>query len=310
MASTLPTFFLAGVPRAGTTSLHAYLAQHPQVFMSPVKEPHFFAAADLLARPDVVRSRAHDRAVLRAYLNGPQTRPVGPYVLEWEDYLMLFRNVRDETAIGEASVDYFVLPSAAPAIRSKLPEARLMFMLRDPAERLFSWYLMNLRRYPRTTFRAWLRTAMNPSDASWRAVDCGRYATHFERFCSIFPRDQMRIYLYEWYRADAGAVLRDMFEFIGVNPDRRIDVSRWHHETRVPRFPVLHWLRERVFGAAPMTAWLPAGAARALHQLYNHRREDLVMDPADRRTVVEYYRDEIVRTGDFIGRDLSAWLRA
>jgi hypothetical protein len=310
MASTLPTFFLAGVPRAGTTSLNLYLAQHPQVFMSPVKEPHFFAAADLLARPDVLRSREHDRAVLRAYLNGPRTRSIGPHVLDWDDYLALFGNVRDESAIGEASVGYFCLPSAAPAIRSKLPDARLMFVLRDPAERLFSWYLMSLRRHPRMPFRTWFRTAMHPGDAIWPAVEVGRYATHLERFCAIFPREHMRIYLYEGYRADAGAVLRDMFEFIGVNPDHSIDFSRRHNEPRVPRFPLLHRLRERVFGDAPIARWLPGRARRALQQLYNRGREDLVMDPEDRRMVVDYYRDEIVRAGDLIGRDLSAWLLA
>jgi hypothetical protein len=278
--------------------------------MSPVKEPHFFAAADLLAGPEILRSRERDRAVLRAYLNGPRTRPVGPYVLEWDDYLTLFRDVRDETAIGEASVGYIALPSAAHAIRAKLPDARLIFMLRDPAERLFSWYLMNLRRYLRTPFREWLRAAMNQDAPSWLAVETGRYATHLERFYALFPRDHVRIYLYEAFRADARAVLRDMFEFIDVNPDHPIDISRRHHETRVPRFPVLHALRERVFGAAPVTPSLPAWAGRALHRVYDRRREDLVMDPADRRAVVDYYRDEIAHTGDLIGRDLSAWLRA
>lgn len=278
--------------------------------MSPVKEPHFFAAADLLARPEVLRSRERDRAVLRAYLNGPRTRPVGPYVLEWDEYVTLFREVRDETAIGESSVDYIVLPSAARAIQSKLPDARLMFMLRDPAERLFSWYLMNLRRYPRTPFREWLRAAMNQDGPSWQAVETGCYATHLERFYALFPRDQVRVYLYEAYRADAAAVLRDMFAFIDVDPAHSIDVSRRHHETRVPRSPMLHSLRERILGATPMTASLPAWAGRALSRLYNRRRETLVMDPDDRRAVVEHYRDQIVRTGDLIGRDLTAWLRA
>ena len=300
-----PTFFLAGVPKAGTTSLYFYLAQHPQVFMSPIKEPNFFAAADMLARPGVLRSLERDRSALRAYLNGPRTRPAWHDVFEWDDYLTLFRNARGETAIGEASVNYFFQPSAAPAIRAKLPEARLLFMLRDPAERLFSWYLMNLRRYPGTTFRAWFRAARNPGDA----VNSGRYATHLARFCAIFPRDQMRMYLYDAFRADARGVLRDMFEFIGVNPDSLIDMSRRHNEARVPRFPVLHRLRQRIFGYTPVARWLPAWMRGALTQLYTRRAGDLVMDPADRRMVIDYYRDEIERTAALIGRDLSAWLR-
>jgi hypothetical protein len=274
--------------------------------MSRIKEPNYFAAADMLTRPEVRRSREHNRAVLRAFLEGSETGPGGPYVLDWDDYLMLFGNVRDETAIGEASVDYFYLPSAAPAIHATLPDARLMFMLRDPVDRLFSWYLFNLRHHPNTTFRAWVRAAMNPESASWRALDCGRYAVHLERFYSVFPRDHIRVYLYEGFCADAGAVLRDMFGFIGVHTDQPIDFSL-RYEPRVPRFPRLQQLRQRVFGDATLAPWLPGWARRTIRRVY-HRR--FRCDPADRRLLVDYYRDEIIHTSDLIGCDLSAWLRA
>lgn len=69
----LPNFILAGAPTCGTTSLHHYLHQHPQVFMSPVKEPTFFAASDMLSRDDFLRVIKRDRGALQAYLNGPQT---------------------------------------------------------------------------------------------------------------------------------------------------------------------------------------------------------------------------------------------
>jgi len=311
-ALKLPNFFVAGAPTSGTTSLHHYLRQHPQVYMSSIKEPTFFAAADIRVREDLLPIIERDRAALRAYLKGPQLRPVRYWVTEWDDYVELFRNVRDQIAIGEASASYIWFPSAAPAIRSRLPGARLIFLLRDPAERLFSAYLATLGRDPRVTFRAWVLKAMNDRGQAVHhpvPLDGGLYATHLQRFFDRFPPDQVRVYLYEAFRADAAAVLRDILAFLGVDPDQPIDVSRRHNETMVPRFPALDRLRRRILGNASLTWWLPAPAGRALRELYHRRKRAFPMDPDDRRMVIDYYRDEILRAADLIGRDLSAWLR-
>jgi hypothetical protein len=315
MAQHVPNFFIAGAPKAGTTSLYLYLAQHPQVYMSPIKEPTFFGATDLLAGAygdGIVRRAARDRIALRAHLERSPTTAGSIrdvlWVFEWEDYLELFRNVRDETAIGEASTGYFWLPTAADTIRSTVPGARLIFMLRDPAERVFSSYLVRFWRDPLPSFRSWFHAAQHERDLGWSAVEAGRYATHLQRYAEVFPREQLRIYLHEDYRADARAVLRDACVFLGVDPDHPIDVSRRHNETVVPRFPRLHTLRRRLFGSAFAPRWIPDGARRALWRLYYRQRGDLAMDPADRRMVIDYYRDEIVRTADFLGRDLAGWL--
>jgi hypothetical protein len=309
-ALKLPNFFIAGVPKAGTTSLHQYLRQHPQIYMNPIKEPTFFGTVDLQSRGDFVATVERERAGLRAYLDGPQVRPAQFWVTRWEDYLELFRNVGEQQiAIGDASVSYFWLPSAASAIRSKLPGARLIFVLRDPADRLFSWYLMTLWRNPGMTFRAWLLKQMNDGDDHGPAVNGGRFGTHLERFFERFPEDQVRVYLYELLHADIRAVLRDMFAFLGVDPAQPIDVSRRHNETAVLRFPSVDRLRRRILGNGPLTRWLPASAGCALREIYRRPRRSFSMNSDDRRMVIDYYRDEILRTADLIGRDLSAWLR-
>jgi hypothetical protein len=307
----LPNFFLAGVAKSGTTALHSYLSQHPQVFMSPIKEPWFFGTADLLAPPygdDVRNALKCDRAWLQDYLEGPQEPDVWRYVMAWEDYVRLFRNARDEPVVGDASTGYFWLPSAAAAIRDKIPDARFAFMLRDPADRLFTLYLLNLWREPGISFRAWFHGILEAPHLFPSIVGAGRYATHLERWGKIWPRERMRIYLYDDYRTDPRAVLRDLLGFLEVQADYPIDLSRRHNETTVPRFRYLHALRRRVFaGAAPR--WIPEAARRALHRLYRRRRDEMAMDATDRRMVVDYYRNEIERTAALIGRDLSAWLR-
>lgn len=315
-ASKVPNFIIAGAPTSGTTSLYHYLRQHPQVFMCPIKEPTYFAAADILARKDLLPMLERQRPALQAYLAGGNQRRHQLLVTRWDDYVSLFQNVRDHVAIGEASVSYLLFPSAARAIRSTLPGVRLIFLLRDPTERLYSAYLKALRSDPDFTFRSWVLKEMKLSGDRRLEVhrfpiplDGGLYATQLGRFLDVFPRDQVRIYLYESYRAEPRAVLRDILVFLGVDPNHPLDTSRRHNETLVPRFPAITRLRRRFLGNLPLIAWLPAPAGNALRKLYLRTKGGFAIDPNDRRMVIDYYRDEIRRTEDLIGRDLSAWLR-
>src|SRR4249919_676933 len=99
-AIRVPNFFLAGAPKAGTTSLYHYLDQHPEIYMSPIKEPCYFSDeiryenfSDEIRRP----------STLDAYLAGPmiEKRFGGP-VTRWHDYLRLFHRAQGKTAVGEA----------------------------------------------------------------------------------------------------------------------------------------------------------------------------------------------------------------
>jgi hypothetical protein len=312
-AARLPNFFLAGVPRAGTTSFYAYLGQHPDVYVSPVKEPGFFGAADLEAGrygPAVLRHVARDRATLRPYLEGTPLTGPQPLVLDRELYGELFSKARDERAVGEGTQSYFSLPGAARAIRATVPEARLLFILRDPAERLYSQHLAALWHDPGRSFRERFQAAIATPAGSGAAalVDEGRFATNLERFFALFPRERIRIYLYEDYRADPRAVLRDAFAFLGVDPDFAVDLSRRENETLTPRRAWVHALRLRLWGNRPLSL-LPRWARRALARGYRRPGSDVTMEPADRRLVIDYYAEEIARTARLIGRDLTAWLR-
>jgi hypothetical protein len=110
--SRLPNFFIVGAPKAGTTSLYHYLDQHPQVYMSTIKEPNFFAAEirEENFDPKLRRGIARETRGLRKFLSGPMhEKRFGGIVADWEDYLHLFANANNESALGEASVCYFVV---------------------------------------------------------------------------------------------------------------------------------------------------------------------------------------------------------
>lgn len=140
----LPNFFIVGAPKAGTTSLDAYLDQHPQIYMSPMKEPCFFAdefREENFSEEERPRIDREMRA-LDAYLHGPMTqKKLGGLVSDWDDYVKLFRGVSDEIAIGEATPLYLWSPTAARNIARRLPHAKIVMILRNPIDRAFSQYL-------------------------------------------------------------------------------------------------------------------------------------------------------------------------
>ena len=118
MMEKWPNFFIVGVPKGGTTSLHEYLNDVPGIFMSKIKEPYFFS-------PIMI----------------PDKLPFRP-VRDKKKYIALFKNAKDEKIIGESSTLYFFDPEAPNLIHKKIPHARILISLRDPIERLFSHYLL------------------------------------------------------------------------------------------------------------------------------------------------------------------------
>jgi sulfotransferase family protein len=304
-------FFVAGVPKAGTTALCRFLGQHPQIFMCPIKEPTFFAARELRVFEPKARSTIEAKAAaVERWLAGETPHaPEHGFALEWRHYEALFRGVRDQRAIGEGSVSYWWAPGAPRAIQEKFPDARFVLMLRNPADRLFSQYLATRWTSPLRTFGDVIALGLERRDGWGTVLDVGRYAAHLERFFAHFSREQFSIHLYEDFCMNPQEVCRAILAFLGVDPDHPIDVSRRVNEPSLPRSPLLHAALLSVGGRRGLSRWLPQRWRDPLRRVYRGQRSREVMSSADRRVLVELYRDEIRKTAELIDRDLSAWLR-
>ena len=121
---TEPNFFIVGAPKAGTTSLYKYLESHPDIFMSALKETNYFSFTEIEEQKLYYREKG---------------------VSDWNSYLSLFENASGKKAIGEASVSYLFYPKTARAIKEKFSDARIIIMLRNPAERALSHYFMDYK---------------------------------------------------------------------------------------------------------------------------------------------------------------------
>ncbi len=307
-----PNFFVVGAGKTGTTSLHGYLNQHPEIYMSPVKEPCFFADE---IRGETISSgfRSHLRRqtrLLDKVLNdGEPVKPLGWITQNWDDYLRLFRNVHGETAIGESSAAYLWSPTAAANIHARFPNARIVMILRDPAERAFSQYLHQVAAgLTRDRFRDHIERSMRDPHEHlsiyYPFLEAGLYAEQVERFLALFQRERMRIYWYEEAWRNPPGLLRNLFEFLEVNPAFEPDTTRKSLQRRRPRFASAHYYLKKF----NLTALIPTSMRAPLKSVAFVSGSAIKIDPADRKFLIHYYAADIQRLSKILDRDLSRWL--
>lgn len=311
-----PNFFIVGAPKAGTTSLYHYLRQHPEIYMSPLKEPNYFASE---IRPENFGAEfqewvQRETRELREYLCRPVLEQrFGGIVADWKDYLKLFEAVTAEKAIGEASVCYLWSRTAARNIFSAVPGAKLLMILRNPADRAFSQYLHAVTNgWVRESFRARIDVALGrgrePFGILNPFLEFGLYYEQVKRYLEFFPAANLRIYLFEDYQKQPGSVLADIFCFLDVDPSFEPNISQRHLEPRIPRSVKLaYWLKR--YGIWEGVRKISPPAVRsAFRTVAFRKRESVLMDAEARKLLTVYYQDDVRQLSDLLCRDLNAWL--
>ncbi|MBA2254721.1 MAG: sulfotransferase [Chloroflexi bacterium] len=220
-----PNLFIVGAPKCGSGSLWRYLAGHPQVFMSPLKEPNHFGS-------DVRTERT---------------------VNERADYLALFREAGDAPIVGEASVRYLRSRDAAAEIAVFDPAARIIVMVREPVAQMRSLHNHFTGRgiedlefevaveAGTERFRGRVTGApLNPDFLDYRRA--ARYAEQLERYRAVFPPAQIHVIVQEEFARDTPAVFRDLLGFLGIDDTYQPSFER-HNVARRARSPrLMRWL--------------------------------------------------------------------
>lgn len=312
----LPNFFIVGAPKAGTDDLYYQLDQHPQIYVSPLKEPCFFSSeirAELFDESLQTGIRAAAES-LRDYLDGGATdKRFGGIITRLEDYERLFLRVGSESAIGEGSVCYLWSSSAASNIAANVPDARIIIVLMDPAERAYHQYLKSLSDGNVThSFRTHLDLALRAQRQTLNLyhpfLDFGCYAEQVRRYTEHFPAEQIHISLYEDRLADPAGWFRRILQFLGVDDSfvpRAVDIPSRPRLVRLKFFETsgLRQARARFGKLVPA-----AGKSKIRHLLYKGEHE-LKLLPEDRAVLVRYYQNDILELQRILRRDLSTWLQ-
>jgi hypothetical protein len=310
--SKSPNFFLVGAPKAGTTSLYYTLAQHPGIYVSAIKEPCYFSDEIKPERLSSSLRRQHERDSkrLQEYLAEPtlQTR-FGGVVRDWDDYLRLFANARDEAAIGEGSVIYLWSQSASENIARQVPGAKIIIVLREPGERAFSQYLHGVGVGAISwSFREHIHRNLKDRSGEicvhYPFLELGLYSAQVERYLDRFR--QVFIGLYDDYRRDGPGFIRQILQFLDVDPDVLLPTDRRDLEAQVPRYPAIGLLRR--WGIWGRAAHLSPRSLRPIFRRILSRARP-TMEPPDRRLLTDFYREDVRKLAGLIGRDLSDWTR-
>lgn len=294
----MPNFLIIGAAKSGTTALYHYMKQHPQIYMSPLKETEFFA---------------FEGEKLDFY--GPGDMPRHS-ITKLEDYQAQFQNVSNEIAIGEASPAYLYISAASDRIQQHIPDAKLIVILRDPVERAYSQFLMFIRDGRETTFDFATALQLEETRASknwawgWRYIDLGFYHLQLKRYFDKFDPGQIKVYLYEDLSKNPISVLQDVFCFLGVDETFVPDISVRHNISGMPKNKIIH-----SFLARPnliKTALRPLLPTSLRKQLAKDLRDKNFSKPTlsseMRSQLIDIFREDILQLQDLIQRDLSAWL--
>lgn len=300
---TLPNFLIIGAGRTGTTSLYNYLKQHPQIYMSPVKEPRFFAYEN-------------EHPVFNGPVGGVTLKE---YSTNLQAYESLFSDVAGETAIGEASVDYFYIPESAERIKRHIPDAKLILILRQPVERAYSqfWARVAIGIEPLTDFSEAMRAEEERIQNNWppqyHYKSKSFYSSALKRFYQTFDRHQIRVYMHEEYNKNPLAVLQDIFEFLEVDNTFEPDLSRRYNLPRgiakMGSFRTI--LKKSGFVKTAFKAFLPEKTQDYLRTTLAPKsfapRPSL--EPETRKEFTQGYVKDILELQDLLGKDLSTWLK-
>lgn len=306
---TMPNFLILGTMKAGTTSLYHYLRQHPQIYMSPVKSPDFFAIEGRrwsFKGPGRLTSRPWSEV----------EHPRKPSNIA--DYRALFRNVSDEIAVGEASPCYLYRPEAPSRIKHYIPEAKLIAGLRNPVDRAYSAFChaRKLGFEPLEDFTQALQAEEQRAENGWEWIynykGFGFYYTQLKRYYEMFERKQIKVYLHEDLKDDTLGLVQDIFRYLGVDDAFNPDISSRYNPRGVPKNRTLHRLiqhenRVRTFATSHLPErWTKPWGDR-IRGL--NCTEAPPLQEEVRRELVEVYRQDILKLQHLIQRDLSPWLQ-
>jgi len=299
-----PNFFLVGQPKSGTTTLHYMLAQHPEIYMSPVKEPLFFSK-DIIEQID-------------AFYKGKQFAPYR----ELTDYLSLFAAAKDEKILGESTTQYLYSKVAAQEIFKFNPQARILMILREPVSFLHSLHSQLLVEPAETvedfetalSLESQRRAGKNlPPFTQWPGKflysERVKYYDQVSRYYDVFDKSQIQVIIYDDFKQDNAGVYRGVLEFLEVNTSfipklvqanvskrpRSIKLSLWvtHYSLTKKAIKLLSTRRfyQRIKGIVKDNILLKKEPRRPL-------------DPALRTKLMVKYKPEVVKISKFLGIDL------
>jgi hypothetical protein len=298
----LPNFIVIGAPRAGTTSLHYTLSQHPEICMSSFKEPNFFAFRD---------------GDFDFEYPGLKENLISYSTASLEDYLKLFSEAKNEVAIGEISPYYMLSHGAANRIQALIPSVKIIAVLRNPVDRAYSHFTQDFRNspelFPDFVKFCNLRDGSDLSRWSKYYLDISLYYDQLKRYFDCFERGHIKILLYEKLISEPELFFKEVFRFLNIDESFLVDFSLNYNRSGIPKNKALEYFLSRNSWKSSLKKLIPPVALNPLARLQNQLRNKNIVKPQtiskdDRKYLIEkYFYQDILKVQGLTQIDLAAW---
>lgn len=291
MAGKLPNFFIVGAPKAGTTSLYFYLKRHPEVFMSPIKEPNFFSY------DETVRQNLYHKE-----------KGVGSF----DEYTKLFEQANGHhKAIGEASVSYLFYPSVPGKIKELIPDAKIIMSLRDPVDRAYSHYFMEHKLgYVHTSIENIISKKSKHRNAHlWyqQYIELGLYTEQVKRYLDVFGKDNVRIFIYDELAEDMEGMILNVFDFLDIDKTYIPELEGKYNTYSTPRNQLIRLMYAQKNLRTLARKIMPQERIDWVKNFFLTRK---MKTPRRDETVAqlrEFYKPDIMKLEKLLNKNLSRW---
>jgi len=293
-----PNFIIIGAMKAATTSLYTYLKQHPDVFMTAIKEPMFFNNFQ----------NNNNFKIL-----GRKTKKITTF----EQYYPLFDAVKNEKAIGEASPTYISSENCPNLIQQHLPNVKIIAVLRQPVARAYSNFL-HARRADRESISDF-ETAFNKETErkteNWSPLyhykSKGYYAEQLERYFTLFPKENIKVLLFEDLVNNPIETTQELFKFLNIDKSFIPETSKKANVSGTPK-GIFGWIimKLRYYNLIPniqFSNYLPDFMIQFIFNSAYKKARPLAPEIKKRLTHT-YYKQDILKLEKLIEKDLQHWL--
>ncbi|CAN5530949.1 hypothetical protein BH11ARM2_BH11ARM2_02300 [soil metagenome] len=295
-----PNTFVIGAPKCGTSTIYSYLAPHPEVFMSAVKEPHYFAVGSAYRYID----------------NEPM-------------YLELFADAKPGTKIiGEASTTNFHTPGAIENVHKFAPDAHIVAAVRNPIDlvpslhgHLLYWQFEDVedfeeawRLWPERAIGQKLPTGIKKPDITQLSYgEMGLLGKHLKHIYEVFPREQVHILAMDDIRDDSVGTYRKLLSFLDLKDDGRTEFEKKNAARTHGKAKFITKLATNI--PAPIRriahkfGLKNTGIVAGINSKFADWETKKQISPELRQELVDFYREDVGLLSELLGRDLSGWLK-
>jgi len=294
-----PNFFIVGAARSGTTSIYNYLKQHPEIFLSEIKEPRFLSSKyNMLPH------------------NGPGDKKIDDHTVKSDKkYFDLFKNINSEKIIGEGSTENLYYYKTADRIKTLAENPRILILLRNPVGRAYSsyWLLVSQKR-EKESFENALKLEEDRIKQNyefiWHYKNVGLYYNQVKYYLETFNDSNVKIVIFDDLKENPDRTLNDILRFLGLNSDYKINFkSKYNASGSVKNKFIYNLIKKNNVFKKFIKCLLPRGMSRKLgRSVMNKNYQKPEMNTETEAYLKKYFKRDVEKLEMLIDRKLNFWL--